>query len=90
IPFLIPEFAGQAFGFTQTYNDQVATAVINGGHKIGGRCQGKSLCTSCKRDRLKGLAQKSRKELEEWTPDLRNILTIISGKSPEKPAIVEL
>jgi hypothetical protein len=30
IPFLIPEFAGQAFGYAQTYNDKVATAAING------------------------------------------------------------
>ena len=90
IPFFIPEFAGQAFGYAQTYNDKVATAVINGGHKIGGRCHGNSLCTACKRDRLKGLAIKSRKELEGWDFDLRDILTILSGKPSGKSAIVEL
>ena len=90
IPFFIPEFAGQAFGFAQTYNDKVATAAINGGHKIGGKCQGKSLCTNCKRDRLKKLAQQSRKDLEEWNPDLMHILTIISDKPSEESAIIEL
>ncbi len=89
IPFFIAEFAAQAFSFSQTYNNQVATAAINGCHKLAKKCKGSPLCTACKRDWLIRFTQTSRADLEEWSPELIHTLNIISSTAHEKPEVTE-
>lgn len=66
IPFFIPEFAAQTYSFNGTFNQLVTTSSINGGHKVGGKCKGDSLCSSCKKDWLVRFVQEGRENLPHW------------------------
>ena len=74
IPFLIPEGAAQIYSFNGTYNQLVVTSAINGGHKIGSKCKGGSLCSTCKKDWLIRFVQESQKSLPHWDNEFVNKL----------------
>jgi hypothetical protein len=70
IPVLIPRFMGYVCNFNGTFNEQVATSIINGCHKVGGKCSGETICTACKKDWLIRFIEASRGDLKHWHSDL--------------------
>lgn len=75
IPFFIPKLMGLTCSFNETFNELVTTSAINGYHKIGSKCKGKSLCTPCQKDYLIRFVESSRSNLERWDPELIHNLT---------------
>ena len=70
IPFLIPEFAAQAYSFNGTFNQQVATSITNVHNTKTRKCLGKEPRSDWKRDWLLRFIKASQEDLKQWHPTL--------------------
>lgn len=77
IPFFISKLMGLAYSFNESFNEQVTTPAIKVGHRIGGKCRGKSLCIPCQRDGLIDYIKSIQSNLKHFDPEL--IHNLIKG-----------